>query len=93
MLHYWLRAPRGLVWSRNAAEVDDINQLHMNRRFFKEVKLSPKLKATLSMEEAVRGADAIILSGPFCCNASVCAALKPLLTAVQLARYFNRPCC
>jgi glycerol-3-phosphate dehydrogenase (NAD(P)+) len=73
-----------VVWSRNAAEVDDINQSHMNRRFFKEAKLSPKLKATLSMEEAIRGAEAIILAAPSAAMRAVCAALRPLLTPAQL---------
>lgn len=76
--------PEVVVWSRNASEVDDINQFHMNRRFFKEVTLSPKLKATLSMEEAIHAADAIILAAPSAAMREVCASLRPLLTATQM---------
>jgi len=77
--------PEVVVWSRNAAEVDDINQLHMNRRFFKDVPLSPKLKATLSMEEAVNQADAIVLASPSAAMRGVCAALQTLLSVAQLS--------
>jgi glycerol-3-phosphate dehydrogenase (NAD(P)+) len=73
-----------VIWSRNAAEVDDINLSHRNRRFFKESPLSPKLKATLSMEEAIRGAEAIILAAPSAAMRGVCALLRPLLTPDQL---------
>jgi glycerol-3-phosphate dehydrogenase (NAD(P)+) len=73
-----------VVWSRNAAEVDDINHSHMNRRFFKEVLLSHKLKATISMEEAIRGAEAIILAAPSAAMRSVCSLLRPFLTPAQL---------
>jgi glycerol-3-phosphate dehydrogenase (NAD(P)+) len=76
--------PEVMVWSRNASEVDDINQSHMNRRFFKDVTLSPKLKATLSMEEAVHQADAIILASPSAAIRGVCAALRPFLSAAQM---------
>ncbi|MDB5053801.1 MAG: glycerol-3-phosphate dehydrogenase [Bacilli bacterium] len=71
-----------MVWSRNSSEVDDINHHHRNSRFFKEVALSPKLRATLSMEEAVAGADAIILAAPSTAMREVCVQLRPLLNTV-----------
>jgi glycerol-3-phosphate dehydrogenase (NAD(P)+) len=73
-----------MLWSRNASEVDDINQNHTNRRFFKDVSLSLKLKATLSMEEAIKGADAIVLAAPSAAMRGVCTLLRPLLTNEQL---------
>ncbi|MEX2460973.1 MAG: NAD(P)H-dependent glycerol-3-phosphate dehydrogenase [Paenibacillaceae bacterium] len=76
--------PEVMVWSRNASEVDDMNQTHMNRRFFKEVTLSAKLKATLSMEEAVHGAEAIILAAPSAAMRGICSLLRPLLTESQM---------
>jgi glycerol-3-phosphate dehydrogenase (NAD(P)+) len=76
--------PEVVVWSRNKSEVDDINLSHMNHRFFKDVMLSPKLKATLSMEEAIRGAEAIILAPPSAAMRDVCSFLRPLMTPAQL---------
>jgi glycerol-3-phosphate dehydrogenase (NAD(P)+) len=76
--------PEVVVWSRNKSEVEDINLSHMNSRFFKDVMLSPKLKATLSMEEAIRGAEAIILAPPSAAMRDVCSFLRPLMTPAQL---------
>jgi glycerol-3-phosphate dehydrogenase (NAD(P)+) len=76
--------PEVVVWSRNKSVVDDINLSHMNRRFFKEAKLSPKLKATISLEETVRGAEAVILAAPSAVMRDVCSLLSPLLTPSQL---------
>jgi glycerol-3-phosphate dehydrogenase (NAD(P)+) len=73
-----------MLWSRNAAEVDDIKLHHRNSRFFKDVMLSSKLKATLSMEEAVHGAEAIVLAAPSAAMRGICALLRPLMTAEQL---------
>jgi glycerol-3-phosphate dehydrogenase (NAD(P)+) len=72
-----------MLWSRNASEVDDINQCHTNRRFFKDVPLSLRLKATLSMEEAIKGAEAIVIAAPSAAMRGVCALLRPLLTNIQ----------
>jgi glycerol-3-phosphate dehydrogenase (NAD(P)+) len=72
------------LWSRNASEVDNINQLHRNQRFFKEAQLSPKLKATLSMEEAIHGAQAIVLAAPSAGMREVSSLLRPLMTDSQL---------
>jgi glycerol-3-phosphate dehydrogenase (NAD(P)+) len=76
--------PEVVIWSRNKSVVDDINLSHMNRRFFKEAMLSPKLKATISMEEAIRGAEAIILAAPSAAMRVVCSLLWPLLKPAQL---------
>jgi glycerol-3-phosphate dehydrogenase (NAD(P)+) len=72
------------LWSRNAAEVENINQLHRNQRFFKEAQLSPKLKATLSMEEAIDGAQAIVIAAPSAGMREVSSLLRPLMTGGQL---------
>jgi glycerol-3-phosphate dehydrogenase (NAD(P)+) len=72
------------LWSRNASEVENINQLHRNQRFFKDVQLSPKLKATLSMEEAIHGAQAIVLAAPSAGMREVSSLLRPLMTDGQL---------
>jgi glycerol-3-phosphate dehydrogenase (NAD(P)+) len=73
-----------VLWSRNTSEVDDINQYHTNKRFFKDTLLSSRLKATNSMEEAVRGAEAIILAAPSAAMRGVCTLLQPLLTQAQI---------
>jgi glycerol-3-phosphate dehydrogenase (NAD(P)+) len=69
------------IWSRNSAEVDDININHRNSRFLQDALVSEKLHATLSMEEAVRGAEAIIIASPSTAMRDVCKRLSPLLEA------------
>jgi len=68
-----------ILWSHNALEVDDINRNHRNSRFFKDIDLAASLKASLSMEEAVKGAEAIILAAPSAAMRAVCTQLKPFI--------------
>jgi len=72
------------IWSRNTAEVDDINHNDRNSRFYHEFKLPAKLHATLSMEEALQGAEAVILAAPTVAMRSVCAQLKPYVNREML---------
>ncbi|MBO2945038.1 NAD(P)H-dependent glycerol-3-phosphate dehydrogenase [Paenibacillus sp. F411] len=65
-----------MIWSRNAEQVQEINEQHSNHRYLKGITLSPQLKATTDMEEAVRGAAAVLIAAPSSAMRSVCSQLK-----------------
>ncbi|MBP3399274.1 MAG: NAD(P)-dependent glycerol-3-phosphate dehydrogenase, partial [Erysipelotrichaceae bacterium] len=52
-----------VLWGIDETEVNDINQNHMNSRYFHDVKLDSRLKATMDMSE-VAGSEALLLAVP-----------------------------
>lgn len=52
------------LWSRNAQQVAQINETHRNERYLPGVDLSELIHATTQMEEAVRGACAVLIVAP-----------------------------
>ncbi len=57
------KAPATL-WCRRADTADEVNREHTNERYLKGFSLRPELRATASLEEAVREADVIVLGVP-----------------------------
>ncbi len=53
-----------LLWARRADTADEINRAHTNERYLSKVKLPRALRATASIEEAVRDADVIAVGVP-----------------------------
>lgn len=53
-----------LIWARNAATVDEINERHSNETYLPGAKLSQRLNATADVEEAVTFADVLIVGVP-----------------------------
>jgi glycerol-3-phosphate dehydrogenase (NAD(P)+) len=53
-----------LLWARRAETVEEINREHTNRRYLPEARLPEELRATHSLEEAVRDADVLVLGVP-----------------------------
>jgi glycerol-3-phosphate dehydrogenase (NAD(P)+) len=68
-----------MLWSRNAEQVEEINNKHSNSRFLGEVELSPRIHATTSLEQAVSGASAVVFVVPSSGMREVAAAVKPYL--------------
>ncbi|MGG1598720.1 NAD(P)H-dependent glycerol-3-phosphate dehydrogenase [Paenibacillus naphthalenovorans] len=64
------------LWSRNENQVEEINTEHRNRRFLQDVELSPLIRATNSMEEAVNGAEAVFIVSPSSAMREIASALK-----------------
>jgi glycerol-3-phosphate dehydrogenase (NAD(P)+) len=60
-------------WEFNIDTVGEINRFHSNTRYLKGVKLSPNLKATTNIEEALCGKDIIFVALPS-------KYIKPVLT-------------
>ena len=53
-----------LIWARNSATVDEINNNHSNEAYLPGARLSPRLKATADFDEAVTSADVLIMGVP-----------------------------
>ncbi|MFT4998739.1 MAG: glycerol-3-phosphate dehydrogenase (NAD(P)+) [Flavobacteriales bacterium] len=52
------------LWARNQDTVTEINTLHTNEKYLPGVKLPEKLVATNNIEQAVAGADVVIMGIP-----------------------------
>lgn len=53
-----------VLWARRTEVAEEINREHTNARYLPGVELPRVLRATESMEEAVRGADVLVLGVP-----------------------------
>lgn len=53
-----------ILWARAQDAVDEINRQHTNERYLPGAKLTSSLRATTSIEEAVRDADVVVLGVP-----------------------------
>ncbi|MEZ4511114.1 MAG: NAD(P)H-dependent glycerol-3-phosphate dehydrogenase [Chloroflexota bacterium] len=53
-----------LMWARNEETVREINENHSNERYLPGARLYPALRATSSVEEAVRAADVVVMGVP-----------------------------
>jgi glycerol-3-phosphate dehydrogenase (NAD(P)+) len=53
-----------VLWARRTETVEEINRDHTNRRFLPDAKLPEELRATNSLEEAVRHADVLVIGVP-----------------------------
>jgi glycerol-3-phosphate dehydrogenase (NAD(P)+) len=52
------------IWARSAETVDEINTKHTNERYLPGARLTRSLRATTSIEEAVRDADVVVMGVP-----------------------------
>ncbi len=52
------------IWARNAATVQEINELHTNSKYLPNAKLTRSLKASNSIEETVKNADLVVMGIP-----------------------------
>ena len=53
-----------MLWARAGETVDEINAKHSNERYLPGARLTQSLRATTSIEEAVRDADVVIMGVP-----------------------------
>jgi glycerol-3-phosphate dehydrogenase (NAD(P)+) len=72
-----------MVWDRDPLVVDDLNRHHRNRKRYPEGEVNTTLLATLSLAEAVKGAQAIMLAIPSEAHEHVAAQLAPLVQPHQ----------
>lgn len=72
------------LWTRRQDQAEEINRSRRNSAFLKEAVLSDRIRATTSMEEAVRGADAVIVTAPSAAMRDVIRQVKPYLANTTL---------
>lgn len=53
-----------MLWARNAAVVDEVNDSHTNQRYLGDALLSPRLRATSDLTEAVSRAEVLVMAIP-----------------------------
>lgn len=73
------RNARTTVWTRSPLTLDQINNSHCNDVYLKGLKLHPELRATLSMEEALRDCDVLVIGVPSHSVRETLKAAAPLL--------------
>lgn len=64
------------LWTRNEEQAEEINRDHFNH-YLPAAELSPNIRATTNMEEAVRDAEAVVIVSPSSAVRQVSAQLKP----------------
>jgi len=67
------------MWARSQSTVDDINNNHQNSKYLPDSKLTESLRATTSIEEAVKDADLIVMGVPSQVFRSVLEDAKPYI--------------
>jgi glycerol-3-phosphate dehydrogenase (NAD(P)+) len=53
-----------ILWARRDELATEIREEHVNRDYLRDFKLTPSLEATSDLEEAVRGADLLVMGVP-----------------------------
>ncbi|MCG7406430.1 NAD(P)H-dependent glycerol-3-phosphate dehydrogenase [Paenibacillus sp. ACRRX] len=74
-----------VVWTRNEAQALEINERHSNEKYLPEVCLHEGIRATTSMEEAMKGAAACVIVAPSAAMRQVAAQMKPFWTDDMIA--------
>ncbi|MFN8020698.1 MAG: NAD(P)H-dependent glycerol-3-phosphate dehydrogenase [Acidimicrobiales bacterium] len=68
-----------VLWARDEATVDEINERHRNSRYLPDLDLHPRLTATTSLEQAVGDADVIVVGVPSQAVRDTLRAVSPYL--------------
>jgi glycerol-3-phosphate dehydrogenase (NAD(P)+) len=53
-----------LLWCRRCDTADEVNTRHTNERYLPGYRVAPEIRATASLEEAVREADVVVMGVP-----------------------------
>jgi glycerol-3-phosphate dehydrogenase (NAD(P)+) len=64
MGHLFSQNTPTLLWCRRSEIADEINRDHRNERYLPGYAIAPELRATASLEEAVREADVLVMAVP-----------------------------
>ncbi|MDO8879882.1 MAG: NAD(P)H-dependent glycerol-3-phosphate dehydrogenase [Coriobacteriia bacterium] len=80
----WLLGSKGVdvaLWAREPEIADGINAEHRNPSYLTDVALDPRVKATPDIEQAVSGAEVVVIVTPSHGVRGVAEAIKPTLPA------------
>ncbi|NBD22599.1 NAD(P)H-dependent glycerol-3-phosphate dehydrogenase [Paenibacillus glycinis] len=72
------------LWSRNEAQVDEINSQHRNSRYLKDAELPEQIVATADMEQAASGAELVLFVAPSAAMRDVAKLAAPFIRADAL---------
>jgi glycerol-3-phosphate dehydrogenase (NAD(P)+) len=72
------------LWTRDPAHADEINATRINRKFLPDAVLPKEITATSSVEEAVQGANAVLLAPPSGAMREVARRIQPWTTSDTL---------
>ena len=82
-----------LMYGISQEEIDDINLNHQNSRYFKDVKVDEKIRATNNLEETIKDASYILITVPTSAVRSTLEKVKPLLkqkvTVINASKGFD----
>lgn len=73
-----------LLWLRDAEVVREVNERRTNRRYLGDVALARRVRATTSLEEAVKGTRLVIVAVPSGAFRGVCAQAGEFVTGDQV---------
>lgn len=83
-----------MLWARRAELAEQINREHINGDYLPQFPLPPELRATSSLEEAVSGADVLVMAVPSHGYREVAAEaakyLRPWVPIVSLTKGLER---
>lgn len=68
-----------MLWARESAVVNAINADHENPEYLPGIPLSPKIRATASLEEALKGAEVVFMVSPAQHMRNVLEQMKPFM--------------
>lgn len=90
MAHLLTQSAPTLLWCRNSEIADEVNRDHRNQRYLPGYAIAPDLRATASLEEAVREADVLVMGVPSHGMRSVLEevskTIRPWVPVVSLAK-------
>jgi glycerol-3-phosphate dehydrogenase (NAD(P)+) len=79
-----------VLWCRRAETADEINREHRNSRYLRRYKVSPRVRATADLAEAVRDADVVVMGVPShgmrTTMVEVARHIRPWVPVVSLAK-------
>lgn len=70
-----------MMWIRDQASADDINQQHINKRYLPDFNLEPELRAVCDLQEAVSDRDIILIAIPSHSFRNVVKQIAPFITS------------
>lgn len=73
-----------IIYGNNPNQINDINFNHENSFYFDNIKLSPTIKATLNLKDAIEGMEAILLVVPTSAMRSVLNEIVPILRSKKI---------
>jgi len=79
-----------MLWCRQEETADEINRDHTNHRYLRRYHVSPDVRATSSLEEAIREADVVVMGVPShgmrALVGDVARFIRPWVPVVSLAK-------